>query len=161
ASPFVSHKGARALMRNPHCQIHLFVRRSDDSGVPRWDDEPLVVEPGRVVHVDRDARASDVSVASVAIQIMPTVMISRIAVECLRGCRLRVNGMLAPSLATARAGDEITPGDAHGEPWRVHVSVYRAAVIGAAGDELSGRECPLCFGRFSAETRVFRCGCGS
>jgi len=153
-------------MRNPHVEIHLFARRVEiderGSAIARWDEQALVVERENVLHLDADASACELAGASIAIQLMPTTTLAtpRLAVESLRDHRLLVNGLRAPSLASVRAGDEITP-RGHERPWRLHVSVYRPAVIGAAGEELSGRECPLCLGRFSAENRVFRCGCGS
>jgi hypothetical protein len=155
-------------MRNPHVQIHLFARRIeiDDCrggvAVARWGAQPLIVEHDRVLHLDGDARACEPAVACFAIQVMPSTVLAtpRIAVKTLRGHQLLVNGQRAPSLASARAGDEITP-QGHERPWRLHVSVYRPAMIGAAREDLSGRECPLCLGRFSGEMRVFRCGCGS
>jgi hypothetical protein len=150
-------------MRNFHVQIHLFAREVESGRIAKWRDDPLVVEHARVLHLDDGARVCDVSVASAAIQllpVLPTAPATRITVQGLRGRRVLVNGWRAPSVAVARGGDEIAleESDAH---WRLHVSVYRPVAMGRAGAELSGRECPLCLGRFSEETRVFRCGCGS
>ena len=162
-------------MRNSQLAIHLFARRvaaasagaeptlherSDIS--PRWDAVPLVVQHGKVLHLDDDARACDVSDthAALSTQIVPVALTPRVALRSLRGQRVFVNGCRAPSLAIARAGDEIALEGCQGR-WRLHVSALRPVGIGPAGHELSGRECPLCLGRFSAETRVFRCGCGS
>jgi hypothetical protein len=149
-------------MRNPHAQIHLFARELEN-GIAKWRDEPLVVEPERVLHLDDDATVCDVFVACAAIQflpVLPTAPTPRITVQALRGRRVLVNGWRAPSPAIARAADEIAL-EGSDARWRLHVSIYRPVAIGRTGAELSGRECPLCLGRFSEETRVFRCGCGS
>jgi hypothetical protein len=155
-------------MRIPHPEIHLYARRAEPSGeggdsvVPCWDVDPLILEHDRVLHLDVEARPCDVSVAWIALQLLPDAPVPRVAVARLRDAdaRVLVNGDRAPSLAVARAGDEIAAAQGHGPTWRLHVTVYRPQVIAAAGSELSGRECAVCFARFSEGNRVFRCGCG-
>jgi hypothetical protein len=73
--------------------------------------------------------------------------------------RALVNGQLVPSIAVARAGDEIALEGI--DDWRLCLAVYRPAPVGRAGEECSGQECPLCLTRFTPENLVFRCGCGS
>ena len=154
-------------MRVSHVQFHLFARRwaTDDGGgfAPRWAVKPMVVEAGQILRLSDDARVSDdVEAARLALQIAPTgALTPRILVVGLRGHRALVNGCRAPSTVIVRAGDEIELDGLDEQPWRLHVSLYRTSAIGPAGDELSGRECPLCLGRFSAENRVYRCACGS
>jgi hypothetical protein len=147
-------------MRNPYLEIHLFARVVRDEGGPtRWDPHPIVVEKDRLVYVAEDARLCDRSGACIGVQVIPAPT-ARLALWSPRGRRVLVNGQPAPSLAIARAGDEIAL-DGADHFWRLHVSIYRPKSIGVAGEDLIGRECPLCLGRFSAENAVFRCGCGS
>jgi hypothetical protein len=145
-------------------QVHLIVERLD-AGAARWGDAPIIVTAVNPVRIDisgdmprpqpHDRTGDDCT--GLRVQLIQGD-VPRLALLAAPGPLLRVNGHPAPPIAQLRGGDEIELDG--GGVWRMHVAIYRAAPIGPAGEELRGRECPLCLTRFSAENEVFRCGCG-
>ena len=139
-------------------QIHLILERPYDTEA-RWGEAPIVVACGvSVVHLDLDARPvapGDAVALSVQWLNGPVPRVAILSNEH----RALVNGRLAPHIAVVRGGDEI--GLAETRDWRLHVAVFQAAPIGEGGDELQGRECPVCLTRFGPKTRIFRCVCGT
>ncbi len=128
---------------------------------PRWGRLPLpsggvafltCPREGEVAMAEREADAA------VAMEVLVAVP-PRIAMRCCRG-RVTVNGRAAPHLSQLRNGDEIQFPDR--PQLRLHVALFHEASVGPAGEEVAGRDCPICRQPLLIGQSVYRCpNCGT